>query len=424
MSKNILFALSGSIACYKAAALISKLVQAGYSVQAVATSSALKFIGEATLEGLTGKRVMTDTFAAGDTMQHIHLVKWADITVLAPASANSLNKLSAGLGDDLVSTLFVAHDFTKPYLVAPAMNTQMYFHPATQESMARLQDWGVQVIESPSGALACGDVGAGRMAEPETIFAAITKALADADAPAAVGAGLAVDPSFGRLKVLISSGGTSEAIDGVRAIRNTSTGRTGAAIADSFASHGHEITFATADGASRPKAPVLTKPYVSFNDLDQVMKSELEDESYDAVLHLAAVSDYAVDHLSVDGTDIAPNPGAKIASGADLTVHLKRNPKIVDRLRDYSSNPALTLIAFKLTKGLNDEQALAKVVELFESSQADFVVHNDLAEIALDGENHRARIFDRDGAVRADVATKADLARALENLIHEKRIES
>jgi phosphopantothenoylcysteine decarboxylase / phosphopantothenate---cysteine ligase len=122
---KILFKLSGSIACYKACNLISKWVKEGHEVQTVATEAALKFVGASTLEGLSGKPVFHDLYESGKQMAHINLVKWADVTVLCPGTANTINKFAQGLGDDLISSLFLAHDFNKPYFIAPAMNTAM-----------------------------------------------------------------------------------------------------------------------------------------------------------------------------------------------------------------------------------------------------------------------------------------------------------
>lgn len=169
-SSRILFQLSGSIACYKACHVISRLVQQGHEVQAVATGNALRFIGKATLEGLTGRPVFTDAYEEGRMMDHIHLAKWADLAVLCPASANTLNRLAAGLADDCVGSLFLAYDLKKPYVVFPAMNQEMYRHPATQAALAKLQTWGVRVQETEEGHQACGDVGPGRLLEPERII--------------------------------------------------------------------------------------------------------------------------------------------------------------------------------------------------------------------------------------------------------------
>ncbi|MGZ3699208.1 MAG: flavoprotein [Bdellovibrionota bacterium] len=175
---KILFQLSGSIACFKACQVLSRLVQEGAEVRVAATSGALRFVGLATLEGLSGSRVFHDAFEEGRQMDHIHLAKWADLAVLAPASASCINRLAAGIGQDAVSTLFLAWDLRrKPYLVAPAMNQEMRRHPATEASLEKLHTYGVKILPSPDGHQACGDVGPGRLAEPETILAEIRAAL-------------------------------------------------------------------------------------------------------------------------------------------------------------------------------------------------------------------------------------------------------
>jgi phosphopantothenoylcysteine synthetase/decarboxylase len=175
MSK-ILVQLSGSIAAYKSCYLISKLVQAGHEVKTVATKGALEFVGKATLEGLSGHPVFSDVYEEGRMMDHIHLAKWADLAILAPASANTINRLTQGLASDVVGTLFLAWDLKKkPYLVAPAMNQQMMDHPSVKESLGKLEGWGVHVLPSGDGHQACGDTGLGRLLEPDQLFAIIVK---------------------------------------------------------------------------------------------------------------------------------------------------------------------------------------------------------------------------------------------------------
>ena len=171
MSKsNIVIQLTGSIACYKACTLISTLVQNNYHVQTVVTNNALKFIGISTLEALSKRPVMSDMFASRDNIAHIELNKWANLFLLYPASANTINKMAAGIADDLVSTLFLSNNFQHPYWIAPAMNVQMLAHPATQRSLATLQEWGAKILDAESGYLACGDQGKGRLIAPETVF--------------------------------------------------------------------------------------------------------------------------------------------------------------------------------------------------------------------------------------------------------------
>ncbi len=175
---NILILLSGSIACYKACTVISRLAQAGVTVQTVATPSALRFVGAATLEGLSGRPVFTNLFEDGRALDHIELARAADLALVCPATANTINRLAAGLSDDPIGALFLAWELKqKPWWLAPAMNGRMWEHPATSTSLARLRQWGVRVLDPADGAHACGEIGPGRLAEPEQIAADVLAAL-------------------------------------------------------------------------------------------------------------------------------------------------------------------------------------------------------------------------------------------------------
>lgn len=176
-SKKILFQLTGSIACYKACVVISRLVQAGCDVKTVCTPNALKFIGKSTLEGLTHHSVYVDTFEDRLALEHVELTKWMDLAIVCPATANVVNKLAAGVADDFLTTLFLAWDRKKPYLVAPAMNKNMWAHPATSRSVKTLAEWGVTVLGTAKGYQACGDIGEGRLLEPADLYLEIRKAL-------------------------------------------------------------------------------------------------------------------------------------------------------------------------------------------------------------------------------------------------------
>ncbi len=153
-------------------------MQSGFEVQTGCTAQALKFIGPSTLEGLTGRPVFSDVYEAGRQMDHINLAKWADLAIVCPASANTINSLGQGLASDAIGALFLAFDLKKPFLVAPAMNVQMLSHPATQGAISKLRSLGVQVLDTESGSLACGDNGEGRLLNPDLIFAEIQKQLA------------------------------------------------------------------------------------------------------------------------------------------------------------------------------------------------------------------------------------------------------
>jgi len=176
-SKKILICISGSISAYKAASLASALRKKGHEVKTVATESALQFIGPAALEGITGQPVLTDMFNPGYEIPHINLSEWADLIILYPASAATLARLRMGLAEDLLSAVFLSNNFRKPYWICPAMNINMLEHPAVQENISILKNWGARIIEPEEGVLACGTVGKGRAPEPEKLAGMIEEAL-------------------------------------------------------------------------------------------------------------------------------------------------------------------------------------------------------------------------------------------------------
>lgn len=407
---RVLFQLSGSIAAYKACHAISRLAQAGCDVQTVATDSALQFVGPATLEGLTGRPVATDTFTPGSQMDHIHLVRWADLIVLCPATANSINCLAGGVANDLIGTMFLAHDFTKPYVLVPAMNASMYDHPATKASLARLRGWGIEVLEPDAGSLACGEIGPGRLVEPDVIVTALLERIRGATTDNAAGTAVGV-----RHRVLITAGGTKAPIDGVRAITNTSTGTTGAAIADHFAGRGHEVMLLHANGAVLPnRADSLTlRSFTTFNELDSLLRNTLGTTRFDAVIHLAAVSDYDVDHVVVDGRSAPVDASGKLDSGDATEIHLRKNPKLLSQLKGIGGEH-LVVVGFKLTNGATAAQRRAAVTAV--SPGTDLIVHNDVTEIGSGG--HAATIY-RGAEVVAKVDDTDDLAMSLERCINE-----
>jgi phosphopantothenoylcysteine decarboxylase/phosphopantothenate--cysteine ligase len=382
-------------------------VQEGHEVQVVASGAALRFVGASTLEGLTGKPVYTDLYESGKQMAHINLVKWADITVLCPATANTINKFSHGIGDDLLSSLFLAHDFKKPYFIAPAMNTAMYRHPATQASIQRLQSWGVRILPTGEGRLACGDVGEGKLMEPELIAESIEKALKKP-----------LEGEDRRLRILITSGGTEEPIDGVRSISNFSSGRTGAEFADHFFKQGHEVTLLRARRAQVPSKPVDQRTFKSFHELDFGLKELLSNQHFDCVIHLAAVSDYSVDHLVINGKKVAPEADSKFSSESEITLNLARNYKIVDRVHQYSKNTNVLQVAFKLTNHASEAEREQAVLHLLEHSLADIVVQNDLTEVDPNKDNHAAALYLGNRLIKR-VENKAQLIQAVEQLVLE-----
>lgn len=358
--------MSGSIACYKACQVISRLVQMGHEVQVVATPAALQFVGTATLEGLSGRKVLSDLWDRGHAMDHIHLVREADLILAAPATANLINKMSNGLADDLMTTLFLAHDFKRPFLLAPAMNTTMYFHPTTQESLTRLTKMGVEILETASGVLACGETGPGKLLDPDLILKEVLERLQP--------------KNLGSAKVLITAGGTREKIDDVRVISNLSTGRSGARLADQFSKLGMDVTFLHGETAARPISKDISQlSFSDFADLQKKMKNLLEDGSYTHVVQMAAISDYTVEDFK-----------GKIPSGQDfLTLKLYPTPKLIQFLKKWSPN--LKVAGFKLTSHASEAEQKSAVEKILPWS--DLVVQNDLAEMDEAKGLHPYRLF-------------------------------
>jgi phosphopantothenoylcysteine decarboxylase/phosphopantothenate--cysteine ligase len=393
MSK-ILFVLTGSIACYKACDAISRLVQAGHSVRSVATAAALRFVGTPTLEALTRERVATALFDEGHALEHVELARWPDLVVVCPATANTLNRMAAGLADDLAGALLLACDPATPLLIAPAMNPAMWQHAATRAAVETLRLRGARFIAPGEGRTACGEIGEGRLAEPAEIVAGIEAALRPER----------------RLRVLITSGGTVEPIDGVRVIANTSTGATGALLANTFLRCGHDVLLLRATGAVRAGG-ARDVEFRTFPDLDAALERLLAAENFDAVIHAAAVSDFSLAAIEIDGQRIPPGT-RKLGSDRAPVLHLKRNPKLLETLRARSRNPAVRVVGFKLTQGANEAETRAAVAALGASGAVDFVVHNDLAHDAGAGA-FPASIWSADGRVLESCATRGALAAAL-----------
>lgn len=407
MKKKILFMMSGSIAAFKACQLLSKLVQNNFEVKVVASPSALKFVGPATLEGLSGHRVHSDLWAEGTAMDHIHLVRWADLVIVVPASASLINRLAHGLGDDLLSTLFLAHKFDKPFLLAPAMNTAMYLHPATQASLSKLKAMGLTVLESASGVLACGEEGLGRLLEPELLYAEVLQYSSNLSASSSAQQ-MTTQP-----KILITSGGTTEPIDQIRSITNKSTGSTGSTLAQTLCQLGYDVTLLKAKNSLPAPAAQKTLEFETFKELQQQLSTELQAHHYEAVIHAAAVSDFSVQN--VDATV------GKISSQDDLVLHLKRNPKLVDDIKKISLNKSIKLIAFKLTVGANEVEIAKAVQKLQNSASPDLIVHNDLKNINQEQHDfHVYRFSQNKIAVEPTLATsKTELAQQIAHYFSE-----
>lgn len=389
MSK-VLLGISGSIAAYKACELISLLKKEGHEVKVVVTKSALNFVGTASLEGLSGERVFTDTFEEGQMMSHIHLARWADVFILAPTSLAQLSRLAHGLADNLITNIYFALKSEVPRYVVPAMNTQMWENSKTQELISAISNDGAQILYPNSGQLACGETGSGRMQEPKEIFNFIFK-----------------NKSKGR--VLITSGGTKVPIDSVRYIGNYSTGRTGAQLADDFSKNGYEVHLLHSKGACLPKTSnIKLFSYETFTDLAEKSKQLLGELSFQLIVHAAAVSDFSVKGVF----------DKKIVSDEELQIELVPNIKIISHLKDWAHSKT-PIVGFKLTdQGPHIENQAAIKKLLFD---CDYVVHNSMKDI-LAG-NHRYSLHSKNGLIADNIILNDLTAKILPQINYQPSSE-
>jgi phosphopantothenoylcysteine decarboxylase/phosphopantothenate--cysteine ligase len=314
--KNIIVAVSGGIAAYKAADLCSKLSRHGASVRVAFSANASQFISPLTFEALTGHPVYSRLFQDPHSheMEHITWSRWADLLVIAPASANSISKMAAGAADDAVSTLFIC--FEKPILIAPSMNTRMWNNPATRQNVSTLTSRGILVMRPGEGDLACGESGAGRMPEPDQIIEALTQIASDGftpvisenppekstrqtstqqfstqDSPTQSSAIIKKDDTLSGITVLITSGPTREYLDPMRYISNPSSGKMGAALAREAMARSANVIFITGpvEAPQKPHGATI----IEIETADQMLEAVRENApTTDIFLFAAAVGDF------------------------------------------------------------------------------------------------------------------------------------
>ena len=283
--KTVLLGITGSIAAYKIAYLASALHKLHADVHVLMTENATNFINPITFETLTGNKCLVDTFDRNFQFQveHVSIAKKADVVMIAPASANVIGKLANGLADDMLTTTVMACRCQK--ILAPAMNTAMYENPVVQDNIRKLKNYGYEVITPDSGYLACGDTGAGKMPEPETLLEYILKEAA-------------FQKDLAGKKLLVTAGPTQEAIDPVRCLTNHSSGKMGYAIAKMAMLRGAEVTLVSGPTAIEPPLFVKVVPVTSARDMFEAV-TDLSDEQ-DIIIKAAAVADYRPKQVSED----------------------------------------------------------------------------------------------------------------------------
>jgi phosphopantothenoylcysteine decarboxylase/phosphopantothenate--cysteine ligase len=399
---RILLIIGGGIAAYKAIELVRLLRKSGYVVRCVLTRAGEQFVTPLTLAALSENKVYTNLFDLKDEVEmgHIQLSREADLVVVAPATADLLAKMAAGIADDLATTLLLATD--TPVLAAPAMNVRMWLHPATRRNVATLRGDGVTVMEPDEGEMACGEYGPGRLPEPQAIKDAIDKALKDAPPPIPLTgqpdfAPANHRPLFGR-RILITAGPTHEPIDPVRYIANRSSGKQGFAIAAAAAEAGAEVLLIAGP------VDLPTPPGVIRVDVETATEMAAEVEQglpVDAAVMVAAVADWRA-------ADTAPQKIKKDGSGAVPPLALAENPDILASVAKSADRPPL-LIGFAAETNDVIAHAEAKLAR----KGCDWIVANDVSADPMGGETNRVHIVSKAGVDSWDRLPKNAVARKL-----------
>jgi phosphopantothenoylcysteine decarboxylase / phosphopantothenate---cysteine ligase len=409
---RILLGVSGGIAAYKSLELARLATKEGHAVRVLMTPTAERFVGKASFEGIVGAPVLTDEFERDptrgafpgdpvpehDPIGHLEVVANADVYLVAPASANTIAKLAAGIADSMVTTSFLA--CTAPRLVAPAMNDRMYRDPATQENIETLRRRGITVIEPEEGALASrGEQGVGRLPEPRALLDAIEAAVPRPSGP------------WDGLRVLVSAGGTREPIDPVRFIGNRSSGRMGLALAERAAARGAEVTLVAAN-VSLPTPPGLRRVDVeTASELASALEREFD--TTDVLLMAAAPADFrpkgaAGEKIHREGT------------GA-LELDLEATEDILAALTSRRQE-GQTIVGFAAETEAGVDRAHAKL----ERKGADAIVLNDVSrsEIGFESPENEVVIVERDGEHHVPLASKEEVADAILDRVDAIRSQS
>ncbi|MBS0502759.1 MAG: bifunctional phosphopantothenoylcysteine decarboxylase/phosphopantothenate--cysteine ligase CoaBC [Proteobacteria bacterium] len=386
--KRILLIVGGGIAAYKACELIRLIRKAGMSVRCVLTEGGAQFVTPMTLAALSEQPVHTSLWDLKDEaeMGHIQLSREADLIVVAPATADLLARMAAGIADDLATTLLLATD--KPVLAVPAMNVRMWLHAATQRNVAQLRADGVTVLEPDEGPMACGEYGPGRLPEPEAILQAI----------------VSLGTSGGRLAgkhIIVTAGPTHEPIDPVRYIANRSSGKQGFAIAGALARLGARVTL-VAGPVSLPTPPGVTRHDVEIaREMAAAVDAALP---ADAAVLVAAVADWRVEPTGIKIK--------KRADGAPPALALTENPDILAGLGRDARKPRL-LVGFAAETNDVVTNARAKLAR----KGADWIVANDVSGDVMGGANNRVHLVTASGVEDWEAMPKGQVAARLADRI-------
>jgi phosphopantothenoylcysteine decarboxylase/phosphopantothenate--cysteine ligase len=404
---HVLLIVGGGIAAYKALALTRLLRKAGIGVRPILTRAGAQFVTPLSLGALAEDKVYQELFSLTDEheMGHIELSRSADLVVVVPATADLMAKAAHGHADDLASTTLLATD--KAVLMAPAMNVRMWLHPATQRNLATLKADGVTIVGPDDGAMACGEFGPGRMAEPEVIFTAIQRALAGSTSLALPGATLLSGPGpLSGKHVLLTAGPTAEPLDPVRVLTNRSSGKQGFAIAGALAKLGARVTL-VAGPVAVDTPPGVTR--VNVETAIEMLRACQQALPADAAVCVAAVADWRPDEVF----------GVKLKKGHDgpPTLRLVENPDILATLS--RPGPARPKLVVGFAAETNDLEANARAK--LSRKGCDWVVGNDVSQDGVMGGDDNEVLLVSAGVVEHwPKASKAEVAARLADRIAQQ----
>jgi phosphopantothenoylcysteine decarboxylase / phosphopantothenate---cysteine ligase len=389
--KKVLLAVTGGIAAYKAATVASKLYQSGYEVKVILTESAQKFITPLTFQTLTRQAVFTDTFEEKDpsVVSHIEIADWADLVLIAPATANAIGKLANGIADDMLTTTLLA---TKAdVLIAPAMNVNMFNHPAVKKNMETLASFGWRFIEPNEGLLACGWIGKGRLAEPEELIDSVHAYFQEKNEESSL--------TLSGKKVMVTAGPTREELDPVRYFTNHSSGKMGYAIAAAAKKLGANVTLVTGPTSLEVPSGIKVERVTSAKEMfDQVLSLYGEQ---DVVIKCAAVADY---------TPVTVHSNKFKKKNDTWTIELKKTDDILQALGERKEHQILVGFAAE-TENLED-YARGKL----KRKNLDMVVGNDVSKegSGFGSDTNEIIMIKKDGSVRTlPILSKEKAAREI-----------
>ncbi len=396
--REIVLGVTGGIAAYKSAEIVSRLRHLGARVHVIMTKNATEFVAPLTFQTLSANPVVTDTFTAPEywNVEHVALAKLADVFVVAPATANILAKMANGIADDMLSTTLLA---TKaPILAAPAMNTGMWTAPATQGNVRRLKERGVHFVGPDSGILACGDTGAGRMSEPAAIVNAIVQLLNRKS-------------DFSGARVLVTAGATRERLDPVRFLTNDSSGKMGFALAEAARDRGAEVTVVCGSVSVPAPDGVRIVKIESAQDLLDAMKAEVP--AQDVVIQAAAVADYR--------PETRYDTKIKKINGQALTLTLVENPDVAQEVAKIRK-PGQVLVGFAAETDHVTEHAKEKL----KKKKLDMIVANDVTKegAGFNTDTNIAALITGDGIQEYPLMPKRELADIILDEVGKKRAKA